>query len=124
VVESTLPRQGGASCQRGKITGYMAFVYIIQDEISHKHYIGSCLDLSKRVNRHKQHTGASTTRKGNWKLICYKELDNLAKARTLEKKVKSYKSGNAFKKIINGDVAEWSKALYPAKAGRAANDLG
>ena len=90
----------------------MAFVYIIQDKISGKFYTGSCLELSKRVRRHKQHTGANTTRKGNWKLICFKELDNLAKARILEKKVKSYKSGNAFKKIVNGDVAEWSKAPH------------
>lgn len=86
----------------------MAYVYIIQDSISKKFYIGSCLELSKRVKRHKKHTGGSTTKKGEWKLVCYFEIDTLKKAREFEKKVKSYKGGNAFKKIINGDVDRWS----------------
>ncbi len=90
----------------------MAFVYIIQDKISGKHYTGSCLELYKRIKRHKQHTGAISTKEGDWQLICYIELDSLKEARVLEKKVKSYKGGNAFKKIINGDVAEWSKAPH------------
>ena len=85
----------------------MAFVYIIQDKISSKYYIGSCLDLSKRVKRHNQHTATITTRKGTWSLICYRQLPSLSEARTLEKKIKSYKGGSAFKKIVNGDVAEW-----------------
>ena len=90
----------------------MSFVYIIQDKVSKKYYTGSCLDLSKRITRHQQNTGAVTTRKGKWNLVCYKELRTLAEARALEKKVKSYKSGNAFRRIINGELAEWSKAPH------------
>jgi putative endonuclease len=85
----------------------MPFVYIIQDDISAKYYTGSCLELSKRIARHNQHTGAATTRNGKWHLVCFKKVSNLSEARSLEKLVKSYKGGNAFKKIINGDVAEW-----------------
>ena len=90
----------------------MAFVYIIQDEISKKYYVGSCFDLSKRIRRHNQHTGSVTTRKGIWKLVCCRELLSLSEARILEKKIKTYKGGNAFKKIINGELAEWSKAPH------------
>ena len=86
----------------------MAFVYIIKDTDTDKHYIGSCVDLIVRLRRHELHTGGKTTNKGNWKLVCYKECEGINEARVLEKKVKSYKSGNAFKKIINGAVSEWS----------------
>ena len=90
----------------------MAFVYIIQDKISGKHYTGSCLDLSKRIARHNQHTATVTTREGAWSLVCYREVMDLSEARVLERRVKFYKGGNAFRKIINGDVAEWSKAPH------------
>ncbi|MFA6397855.1 MAG: GIY-YIG nuclease family protein [Candidatus Paceibacterota bacterium] len=90
----------------------MAFVYIIQDKVSKKYYIGSCVDLYKRMQRHKNNTGSITTKKGIWDLICYSETKTIAEARILEKKVKSYKSGNGLKKIINGEVAEWPKAPH------------
>ena len=90
----------------------MPFVYIIQDEITGKFYIGSCLDLSKRIRRHQQNTGSITTKKGKWSMVCYRQLETLSEARALEKKVKSYKSGNAFRQIINGELAEWSKAPH------------
>lgn len=106
---STPPRRGELLTRS---ENNMAFVYIIRENISHRYYIGSCLDLDKRIKRHNQHNGAVTTRKGVWNLVCYKRLDNLSEARELEKKVKSYKSGNAFRKIVNGDVAEWSKAPH------------
>jgi putative endonuclease len=86
----------------------MPYVYIIQDKITGRYYTGSCLELSKRITRHTNHTGGKTTRKGEWSLVCYKALDTISEARLEEKKVKSYKGGNAFKKIISGDVSEWS----------------
>ena len=88
----------------------MAYVYILQDRISGRYYIGSCLELSKRVLRHKRHTGGRTTSRGDWQLIRYKGCSDIAEARKLEKLVKSYKGGNAFKKIIAGtedDLERW-----------------
>jgi predicted GIY-YIG superfamily endonuclease len=86
----------------------MPFVYILQDTLSKKYYTGSCVHLLSRVKRHKQHTGGKTTKKGNWELLCYQQVETLAQARTLEKKIKSYKGGNEFKKIVTGTVSEWS----------------
>lgn len=74
--------------------------------------MGSCLEISKRIKRHQQHTGGATTKTGDWVLICFKKCNSLEEARFNEKLVKSYKSGNAFKKIIHGELAEWSKAPH------------
>lgn len=81
----------------------MAFVYILQDMNTGRHYTGSCLELSKRVQRHSAHTGGVTTSSGEWKLICVKEFSTLQEARKVEKLLKSYKGGNSFRKIIE----EW-----------------
>ncbi len=86
----------------------MAFVYILQDVLSQKYYTGSCINLVSRLKRHQKHTGGLTTKKGDWCLICYKKVETINEARILEKQVKSYKGGNAFKKIIKGTVSEWS----------------
>ena len=87
----------------------MPFVYIIQDKISGKYYTGSCLELSKRIKRHQSHTGGKTTKEGDWHLVCYKECINISEARNLEKKIKSYKGGNAFKKIISNEDKNWRR---------------
>lgn len=92
----------------------MAYVYILQDEITKRYYVGSCLELSKRVARHQKHRGGQTTRYGVWNLVCYTECVSIVEARILEKLVKSYKGGNAFKKIINGNEKErWVSWLKP-----------
>ncbi len=85
----------------------MAYVYIIQDEITGRYYTGSCVDLPKRLLRHQHHTGGTTTKKGEWKLVRYRVCDNIGESRVLEKLVKSYKGGNAFKKIISGVDEQW-----------------
>lgn len=97
----------------------MAFVYILQDKISGKHYTGSCLELSTRIKRHKKHTGGRTTSIGDWFIVCSKEFASLKEARSVERLLKSYKGGNGFKKVIKewkkeneGNVAEWSKAPH------------
>ncbi len=83
----------------------MPFVYIIQNRISKKHYTGSCLDLYKRINRHKNHTGGRTTSSGELEILCYKEFKSLEEARAVEKLIKKYKGGNGFKKVIE----EWGR---------------
>ena len=73
--------------------------------ISGKHYTGSCLELSKRIKRHQNHTGGKTTLIGDWSLLCSKEFSTIDEARKVEKLLKSYKGGNSFKKIIE----EWKR---------------
>lgn len=63
----------------------MPYVYILQDKIGGKYYTGSCLELSTRLARHKNHTGGQTTRNGDWRLVCYKVFEDIAEARRMEK---------------------------------------
>ncbi|MEF3691892.1 MAG: GIY-YIG nuclease family protein [Candidatus Moraniibacteriota bacterium] len=91
----------------------MSFVYILQSLKSEKFYIGSTNNLERRIREHQNGTGGLYTKlNGPWKLVCLKKFCSIKEARIEEKKIKSYKSGIAFKKIINGEVAEWSKAAH------------
>lgn len=57
------------------------------------------LILSKQK---KQTEGYNTSKRNGcpWELIVYKGFDSQAEAFQTEKKIKSYKGGNAFKKIV------------------------
>lgn len=91
----------------------MYFVYIIKSEKTNKYYTGCTDNIIRRLQQHNDGNGCLTTKSGRpWKIICYKEFLNKEDAYLHEKLIKSYKSGNAFKKIINGEVAEWSKAAH------------
>ena len=78
----------------------MSFVYIIQDKNTKKYYTGSCVDLVKRLKRHNSGTGGRTTKEGIWRIVYSKKYSDISQARLEEKKIKSYKGGNAFKKLI------------------------
>ena len=89
----------------------MSYVYILKSKKNFKYYTGFTVDLTTRLNDHNKGRGSIFTKLHlPWELVCYKLCSNISEARLLEKKVKSYKSGNQFKKILNGDVAEWLKA--------------
>lgn len=77
----------------------MAWVYIIKSEDS-KYYIGSTVDIEKRLKRHNTGTGGSTTKGRSWSLVYNKEYNDLADARIEEKRIKSFKGGNAFKRLV------------------------
>lgn len=91
----------------------MNYVYILQSLKNSKFYVGSTNNIERRIREHQNGTGGLYTKlNGPWKLICVKKFCSIGDARIEEKKIKSYKGGNAFKKIINGEVAEWSKAAH------------
>lgn len=88
----------------------MHFVYIIQSQKHNRYYIGCTNNIKTRIKQHNDKQNYSTKNGIPWKLIIYKKFENQQKAYQCEKKIKSYKGGNAFKRLINGEVAEWSKA--------------
>ncbi|MBI4427098.1 MAG: GIY-YIG nuclease family protein [Candidatus Magasanikbacteria bacterium] len=88
----------------------MFFVYIIQSLKTGRFYIGCTKDLEKRLRQHGKGENVSTRFGCPWVLVCYRKFLRQQEAYGCEKLVKSYKGGNGFKKIINGEVAEWSKA--------------
>ncbi|MSR71388.1 MAG: GIY-YIG nuclease family protein [Candidatus Taylorbacteria bacterium] len=87
----------------------MGYVYILQSIKNGRYYTGSTVDIDTRVQHHNSGYGSIyTSIHKPWRLVCYKKCNTIGDARIEEKKVKSYKGGNAFKKIINGGVSEWS----------------
>ena len=92
-------------------------VYIIQSQKNNRYYIGCTNNLKTRLEQHNKRQNYSTQNGIPWKLIAFKDFENQQEAYDYEKKVKSYKGGNAFKKLVHpamteqdGDVAERSKA--------------
>ena len=82
----------------------MFTVYILRNNQGGKHYIGSTNDLVRRISEHNRGHTRSTRQKGNWEIIYTEEYDNMLEARRRELQIKSYKGGNAFKKLIAGVV--------------------
>lgn len=84
----------------------MFYVYILKNVLNCKHYIGSTNDLNRRTSEHNRHQTRSTAIKGNWKLIYKETFGTLSEARSREYKIKSYKGGNSFKRLVAGVVQQ------------------
>lgn len=75
-------------------------VYILQSTITKKYYIGSTCNLSRRIKQHNSGHTRSTIHGIPWEVV-YSELqDSRQSARARERLIKSYKGGNAFKKLL------------------------
>jgi putative endonuclease len=86
----------------------MFFTYILQSKKTNKFYVGSCFDLEKRLNEHNSGKTKSTRSGVPWFLFHSEKFNTRQEAYKRERQIKSYKGGNAFKKIIqtgNGEVA-------------------
>ena len=78
----------------------MFTTYILQNSNTKRFYIGSTNNLDRRLEEHNRGQTRSTRQKGEWKII-YKELYRTnIEAKRREKMIKSYKGGNAFRKLI------------------------
>ncbi|MBI2610154.1 GIY-YIG nuclease family protein [Candidatus Giovannonibacteria bacterium] len=84
----------------------MFAVYILQSQLNKKYYVGFTSNIFDRVNHHNSGANKSTRSGRPWKLI-YKEYFSHKKSAWLrEKQIKSYKGGEAFKKLLDtGGVA-------------------
>ena len=79
----------------------MVFLYILQNKYK-KHYIGiTSLSPNERLRRHNKGDVRSTRLGRPWKLIYIERFDSVQETRKREKKIKSWKGGNAFKKFIS-----------------------
>ena len=68
-------------------------------------YIGSTEDIQKRLDQHNKKTfGGWTARFNNWRVIYSEEFLSRTEALIREKKIKSYKGGAAFKKLISSSL--------------------
>ena len=83
----------------------MFYVYILQSEKNGRYYVGYTRDINDRLKHHNSGANKSTKPYRPWKLIFQESHIDKRSAWLREKKIKSYKSGNALKKLILGGVA-------------------
>ncbi|NQU16646.1 MAG: GIY-YIG nuclease family protein, partial [Candidatus Saganbacteria bacterium] len=96
----------------------MYFVYVLKNKEG-KHYIGCTNDLNERLCDHNSNKNRSTKNKGPWHTIYFEKFNKKEKAFIREKQIKSYKGGEAFKKLIRrgGRVVECARleSVYIAR---------
>ncbi len=77
-----------------------AFVYVLRNLSTGRHYIGSTTDLNRRLADHERGNTPSTRKCGPWRLVHFEELPDLKAARKREREIKSYKGGVQFKALL------------------------
>ena len=77
------------------------YVYILKSSINNKYYIGCTNDLGRRLKDHNSGRNVSTKNGAPWIIIYYEEVKDQKEAYQREKQIKSYKGGNAFKKLLS-----------------------
>jgi putative endonuclease len=80
---------------------FMYFVYIIQSRKNKRFYIGSTKNIKKRLEAHELGYTQSLKNKGPFDLIHTEEVPTKTNAIKREHQIKSYKGGNAFKKLTS-----------------------
>ncbi len=88
--------------RRGEVEGtFIIGVYILKSEKDGSYYVGSSNDIERRFYDHNHGAGGKYSKiHSPWKIIWSKEFDSISKAREEEKRIKSFKGGNAFKKLL------------------------
>ncbi len=79
----------------------MWHVYILQSIQEKKYYIGCTNNLERRVLEHNKGYSAATKKYRPWIVVRFEKFSNQQEAYTREKEIKSYKGGNAFKKLLD-----------------------
>ena len=76
-------------------------VYILQSLKDKGFYVGHTEDLAVRLERHNNGKVRSTKSGCPWKIVYQESYNTRAEAFKRELQIKSYKGGEAFKKLIN-----------------------
>lgn len=79
----------------------MYYMYVLQSLKDKKYYVGSCENLEERLIRHNQGRETATKHRTPFNLIYSESYNTRTEALNRERQIKSYKGGNAFKKLIN-----------------------
>jgi len=78
----------------------MAYVYILESIKDGRYYIGSTVDLEKRLKHHIGGFTPSTKRLGETRLVFKQYYSILREARYIEKRLKNLKRKDYIRKII------------------------
>ncbi|MFZ3020343.1 MAG: GIY-YIG nuclease family protein [Minisyncoccia bacterium] len=91
-----MPRHGGV-----KSITTMWHVYVLKSLKTNKYYIGCSNNLPRRLREHNSGKNISTKFGIPWALVYEELFEDQKQAFDREKKIKSYKGGNAFKKLLD-----------------------
>ena len=92
------PRRGSAG--GGKTNVLMFIVYILYSDNFDRFYIGHSKNLTNRLKEHNLGKVRSTKAFLPWRIVYTEEYQTKSEAFNREMKIKSYKSGEAFKKLL------------------------
>ena len=70
----------------------MCFLYILKNSETNRYYIGSTLNLNRRLKEHKRGKTRTTRVLQTFSLVYVEKFDKIGEARAREKQLKSYKS--------------------------------
>jgi len=76
------------------------FVYILQSQKDRKYYVGHTSDIDRRMKDHNRGKSKSVRNRGPFQLIYKEPFASRLDAIEREKQIKRYKSGDAFKRLI------------------------
>jgi len=79
----------------------MYYVYILHSLVKQRYYVGHTASTKERLYKHNQGQVRSTKAYKPWEIVYIEECATKQDAYAREMKIKSYKSGRAFKSLIN-----------------------
>jgi putative endonuclease len=79
----------------------MYYTYILKSKIKETYYIGSCSDLTIRLDRHNSGNSRSTKAFIPWEIVYYEQYDNKMDAMKREYFIKKQKSKKYIENLIN-----------------------
>lgn len=95
----------------------MFSAYILQSLRNGRYYVGHCEHMSVRFKQHNDGKVRSTKNNRPWKLVRSEIFRTRQEAYAWERKIKSYKGGEAFRRLLTA-IADGHRILWdPAKGG-------
>jgi putative endonuclease len=79
----------------------MYYVYIVKSKTTERYYVGYTRDIGERLKCHNSGKTKSLRKHIPLEIIKVEEYDTYAEARARERQIKRYKSGEAFRKLLN-----------------------
>lgn len=84
-------------------TPTMSWLYVLKNE-KNKYYIGSTINLERRLKEHNYGNTRSTKRNRPWHVVFSQKFDCIILTKKAERKIKSYKSRVILEKIISDGI--------------------
>ncbi len=78
----------------------MFVVYVLRSQVNNRHYIGHTRDIQARLKKHNDGRVRSTKSGVPWQVVYTENFQTKNDAYRRELEIKSYKGGEAFKKLL------------------------